>query len=169
MSKIHLLSPDERQIFMAEAAANLGIPFSIIEKDFWVVWTLERLFSLDELKTHLTFKGGTSLSKIFGIIDRFSEDIDVSIEKHFLGFSEENDPEKAESKKKQRAAVEDLARSCSTYVQNKMLGDLKKILQKTWARPRVGNCLWIPKILTVRRCNLNTLISPQEAAIFSNQ
>jgi hypothetical protein len=126
MSKIHLLSPTERQIFMAEAEAALGIPFAIIEKDFWVVWTLERLFSLDELKTHLTFKGGTSLSKVFGIIDRFSEDIDVSIEKEFLGFNKDNDPEKAESKKKQRTAVEALANSCSTYVQNKMLADLKE-------------------------------------------
>lgn len=126
MSKIHLLSRNERQIFMAEAAAALGIPFSIIEKDFWVVWTLERLFSLDELKTHLTFKGGTSLSKVFGVIDRFSEDIDVSIEKDFLGFNKDNDPEKAESKKKQRAAIEALSSSCSTYVQNKMLSDLKK-------------------------------------------
>jgi hypothetical protein len=126
VSKIHLLSRNERQIFMAEAAAALGIPFSIIEKDFWVVWTLERLFSLDELKTHLTFKGGTSLSKVFGVIDRFSEDIDVSIEKDFLGFNKDNDPEKAESKKKQRAAIEALASSCSTYVQNKMLADLKK-------------------------------------------
>ena len=126
MSKIYLLSPNERQIFMAEAEAALGIPFSIIEKDFWVVWTLERLFSLDELKTHLTFKGGTSLSKVFGVIDRFSEDIDVSIEKDFLGFNKDNDPEKAESKKKQRAAIEALSSSCSTYVQNKMLSDLKK-------------------------------------------
>lgn len=79
MSEIHQLSPTEREIFFNEATTTLGIPFPIIEKDFWVVWTLERLFSLEELKTHLTFKGGTSLSKVYGLIDRFSEDIDVSM------------------------------------------------------------------------------------------
>ena len=124
MTELDRASPQERQIFFTEAEAVLGIPFAIIEKDFWVVWTLERLFSLGELKVHLTFKGGTSLSKVFGLIDRFSEDIDVSIEKDFLGFNNQNDPEKAESKKKQRAAIESLAQSCSTYVQNKMLNDL---------------------------------------------
>src|SRR3954447_21548042 len=106
MSEIHRLSSKERQIFFAEAETALGIPFPIIEKDFWVVWTLERLFSLEELKSHLTFKGGTSLSKVYGIIQRFSEDIDVSIEKEFLGFDKTNDPEMAVSKKKQRAAIE---------------------------------------------------------------
>jgi hypothetical protein len=126
MSELHLLSPKDRQLFFSEAETALGISFSIIEKDFWVVWTLERLFSLDELKTHLTFKGGTSLSKVYGIIDRFSEDIDVSIEKDFLGFAGKNDPEKAESKKKQKVAIDALATACSVYVQNKMLIDLKK-------------------------------------------
>ncbi len=57
----------------------------IIEKDYWVVWVLERLFSLEKLKHYFTFKGGTSLSKIYGLIDRFSEDIDLSIEREFFG------------------------------------------------------------------------------------
>ena len=48
----------------------------MIEKDFWVCWTLSRLFSSPELKKSLRFKGGTSLSKVYGVIDRFSEDLD---------------------------------------------------------------------------------------------
>lgn len=127
MSKIQQLSADDRKAFFDEAVQKLGIVFPIIEKDFWVVWTLERLFSLDELKNHLTFKGGTSLSKVYGLIDRFSEDIDVSIEKDFLGFgSTEKDPEKAGSGKKQRAALESLSKACSDYVQNEMAAALKK-------------------------------------------
>lgn len=46
------------------------MPFEIIEKDYWVVWVLKRLFSLEKMKPYLTFKGGTSLSKVYGLIDR---------------------------------------------------------------------------------------------------
>lgn len=127
MSELHLLSKEERQLFFQEASAELNIPFEIIEKDFWVVWTLDRLFNLEELKSHLTFKGGTSLSKVYGLIERFSEDIDVSIEKDFLGFgTPENDPDKAPSNKKQRAALENLSKACSKYVQNEMATALRK-------------------------------------------
>jgi len=100
MSKIHRLSTEDRRLFFNEAETASGIPFPIIEKDFWVVWTLDRLFSIAELKTHLTFKGGTSLSKVYRIIERFSEDVDVSIEKEFLGFGHDKDPEKASSRRK---------------------------------------------------------------------
>ncbi|MBS4169772.1 hypothetical protein NEOC95_000490 [Neochlamydia sp. AcF95] len=43
-----------------------NLPFEIIEKDYWVVWVLERLFSLEKMRPHLTFKRGTSLSKVYG-------------------------------------------------------------------------------------------------------
>ena len=84
MNEIYLLSKDERELFFRTAAEIMKIRFEIIEKDYWVVWVLERLFSLDKMKSHLTFKGGTSLSKIYGVIDRFSEDIDLSIEREFV-------------------------------------------------------------------------------------
>jgi hypothetical protein len=58
----------------------------IVEKDFWVCWTLKELFRLPAIGEHLIFKGGTSLSKVFKVIERFSEDIDVSIDRSFLGF-----------------------------------------------------------------------------------
>lgn len=85
---------------------------------------LERLFSLKDLQSHLTFKGGTSLSKVYGVIHRFSEDIDLSIEKGFFGFNDINDPEKSVSKKKQRYSIEKLSNACSDYVRGKMLVDL---------------------------------------------
>lgn len=127
MSKIQQLSAADRKAFFDEAVQKLGIVFPIIEKDFWVVWTLERLFSLEEIKSHLTFKGGTSLSKVYSLIERFSEDIDVSIEKDFLGFdSPDKDPEKAVSGKKQRAALEDLSKACASYVQKELAAALKE-------------------------------------------
>lgn len=128
MKEIYLLSEEERKVFFENASAQLDIHFEIVEKDYWVVWTLERLFSLEKLKPYLTFKGGTSLSKIYGIIERFSEDIDLSIEKEFFGFGSSNDPGNAPSKKKQQTMLEHLSKGCSTYVQNEMLADLKEAI-----------------------------------------
>lgn len=72
-----------RELFDA-TAGRMGIGAHLVEKDFWVCWTLRRLFSLPEAGKHLTFKGGTSLSKAFGLIARFSEDIDLIIERSWI-------------------------------------------------------------------------------------
>ncbi len=128
MNEICLLSKDERELFFRAASEIMQIRFEVIEKDYWVVWILERLFSLKNLKPHLTFKGGTSLSKVYGVIDRFSEDIDLSIERDFLGFGSPKDPENAPSKKKQNAVLDDLSKACSNYVQTEMLADLKEAI-----------------------------------------
>lgn len=79
MNEIYLLTQEERELFFQTAADIQNMPFEIIEKDFWVVWILGRLFSLEKVRPYLTFKGGTSLLKVYGLIDRFSEDIDLSI------------------------------------------------------------------------------------------
>jgi hypothetical protein len=130
MTQLHLLSITDREAYFDATAAELKISFQIIEKDFWVVWILERLFSLSELKDHITFKGGTSLSKVYGVIQRFSEDVDLSIEKEFFGFDKFNDPENAPSKKKQRAMLSDLAVACSDYVQNKLVTILSRAISE---------------------------------------
>jgi len=72
-------NPAQRIAAIEEAANRLDLPATIIEKDFWVCWTLRRLVEHPALGPHLTFKGGTSLSKAYGIIERFSEDIDLTI------------------------------------------------------------------------------------------
>lgn len=69
----------DRRAYIEEAASRLNLTPVIIEKDFWVCWTLKRLVSCPDLAGQLTFKGGTSLSKAYGIIHRFSEDIDLTI------------------------------------------------------------------------------------------
>jgi predicted nucleotidyltransferase component of viral defense system len=79
-----------RDLFVA-TGERMGISAQLVEKDFWVCWILRRLFTLPELAGHLTFKGGTSLSKAFGIIERFSEDIDLIVERHWLGVPDEPD------------------------------------------------------------------------------
>lgn len=74
---------NERRELITEAAARRGISAVIFEKDFWVCLVLEKLFQSDS-GDHLTFKGGTSLSKAHGLISRFSEDIDLTLDKDFI-------------------------------------------------------------------------------------
>jgi predicted nucleotidyltransferase component of viral defense system len=84
------LLPDETKIrLFAEISRQIGLPSSsAAEKDWWVVHTLSVIFSMD-CANGLIFKGGTSLSKGWNVIHRFSEDIDLSLDREFLGFSGE--------------------------------------------------------------------------------
>jgi hypothetical protein len=82
--------PTERQPYFEETAARRSSTTTAVEKDFWICWTLKHLFELEGIP-ELRFKGGTSLSKVFGLIDRLSEDIDISIDRAALGFSGERD------------------------------------------------------------------------------
>ncbi|QTB99849.1 nucleotidyl transferase AbiEii/AbiGii toxin family protein [Alcaligenes sp. SORT26] len=71
------LSRADQREALEFARTESGRPAHLLEKDIWVVWTLNALFS-STLHNNLTFKGGTSLSKVYNIIDRFSEDIDLT-------------------------------------------------------------------------------------------
>ena len=73
------LSRRNRQDLLTIAAEDLSRPMIMLEKDIWVVQTLDVLFSV-AIGQHLVFKGGTSLSKAYGVIHRFSEDIDVTVD-----------------------------------------------------------------------------------------
>jgi len=78
--QIIVASDEERRDLFLTTGRRLGTAVQNIEKDFWVCWTLDVLFNgLGEGQPRLLFKGGTSLSKSFGLIDRFSEDIDITV------------------------------------------------------------------------------------------
>lgn len=79
MDKFASLPDSEQQKYFDETAEQRSLRNIIIEKDFWVCWTLKRLFTHSDLAPFLTFKGGTSLSKAYSLIERFSEDIDLTI------------------------------------------------------------------------------------------
>lgn len=88
MAKINFYKVDKKEkeaVFNAIAAQKGMKPFAV-EKDWWVSRTLEIIFQMDIAK-HLVFKGGTSLSKAWKLINRFSEDIDLAIDKEFFGFT----------------------------------------------------------------------------------
>ena len=80
------LDLNEKQTILLNTKKKVIFPLHIIEKDWWVVQTL-RLVSQMDITEHIVFKGGTSLSKAWGLIDRFSEDIDLAINREFFGFS----------------------------------------------------------------------------------
>lgn len=81
------LSETERRLYIEQAAVRRNLSAVVLEKDFWVSWLLGMLFE-SEYAGSLVFKGGTSLSKVFGVIDRFSEDIDLSLSPAFLRLPE---------------------------------------------------------------------------------
>ena len=86
ISFYRLKKEEKKSIF--EAIGNKkGIPASAVEKDWWVVLTLAKIQEL-KVAEHIVFKGGTSLSKAWNVIERFSEDIDLALDKQFLGIGE---------------------------------------------------------------------------------
>ena len=89
MSSINFykLKKEEKNAIFEAIGNKTGVPASAIEKDWWAVLTLTLIQELD-VAQHIVFKGGTSLSKAWGIIQRFSEDIDLSLDKKFLGIGE---------------------------------------------------------------------------------
>ncbi|MCY2685863.1 nucleotidyl transferase AbiEii/AbiGii toxin family protein [Salinimicrobium sp. TH3] len=80
------LSIQDRELIIKQVSSETGLLPVAVEKDLWVMIALRGIFST-ELKDHLVFKGGTSLSKAWGIIERFSEDIDLAIDRSFFGFN----------------------------------------------------------------------------------
>lgn len=81
------LPSDERRLYIEQAALRRNVSPVVLEKDFWVCWLLGILFE-SPFAGNLVFKGGTSLSKVFGVIERFSEDIDLSLSPAFLSLPE---------------------------------------------------------------------------------
>lgn len=117
-SFLALPEQDRRDVFEA-AATRLDTLPSHVEKDFWVCLVLETLFNRMPVgHPRLLFKGGTSLSKAFGLIEHFSEDIDVVVFRDGLGFEGKRDPTIATnlSNKKRTALFKDLGVACGKYV-----------------------------------------------------
>lgn len=120
------LPPAEQALYFEQASARIGLSPEAVEKDFWVVWVLSKLFQSELLADKIIFKGGTSLSKVFGLIRRFSEDIDL-----ILDWNEvvHDDPNLERSKTKQdkfNKSVNELSRA---YIANVFLAEVQHILR----------------------------------------
>lgn len=121
------LSLEDRKAAFEETAKLLDVRPIIIEKDFWVCWTLKQIFNIPELGKHITFKGGTSLSKAYRLIDRFSEDIDLTISRTAPYLKDATDPmaEDISGKERQRR-IEALKEGARQFVANFALPILQK-------------------------------------------
>lgn len=108
---------DKREIFN-EVSAQINLTPSAVEKDWWVVRTLELVFQ-STIALHTVFKGGTSLSKAWNIIDRFSEDIDLALDRRFLGFDKED-------KDMNNSQVSKLRKKSFKYISEELYPEMKQ-------------------------------------------
>jgi hypothetical protein len=108
------LPEDERRVYIEQAAIRRSLSPVVLEKDFWVCWLLGVLFE-SEFAGSTVFKGGTSLSKVFGVIDRFSEDIDLSLSPTFLNLPDAGTSRNQANKWMTRAEA-----ACAVAVQNQI-------------------------------------------------
>jgi len=125
MERIAAWTEQERNDLFRETGARRNMSPAIVEKDFWVCWTLGRLFASEELAPKIMFKGGTSLSKVFGLIERFSEDIDLILDWEHLP---SDDPFAERSKTKQDAFNKRIEEQSQEYIANHLLPEVRAVL-----------------------------------------
>jgi hypothetical protein len=116
---LKLSDRDKTEVFI-QTSNQMGLPPAAIEKDWWVIMILRALFN-SEISNHLLFKGGTSLSKSWGLIERFSEDVDLAINRDYFGYGGELN--KTKIKKLRKAACT----FASTALPEILKGELRKI------------------------------------------
>lgn len=136
------ISREEQRALIVLAEERLGLPDYIIEKDLWLCWVLEQLFMLP-LK--MAFKGGTSLSKVYGLISRFSEDVDITID--YRNFVDEIDFEHV-SRSQVKKISKDLKAELKILAETKILTHLKERSASVFSKGMVdiklsedGECL----------------------------
>ncbi|OTA18145.1 nucleotidyltransferase [Xenorhabdus beddingii] len=118
--------PDEQRAILGYAADRLGRSENVLEKDIWVCWVLKTLFSLPDAPP-MAFKGGTSLSKVFNIINRFSEDIDITLDYRY--FTNDFDPFSGNhSKSKLKKLSEHLKQQVYQYANEVVVPHIKSEL-----------------------------------------
>ncbi|MBU0729432.1 MAG: nucleotidyl transferase AbiEii/AbiGii toxin family protein [Proteobacteria bacterium] len=119
--------PDkEQREILRISQAQLNIAESILEKDVWVSYVLDLIFNRLALGHRFMFKGGTSLSKCYGMINRFSEDIDLSLNMEELGFGGSNSPENTLSKTQRKKRLDELKEAGNRYTEETLFPSLQE-------------------------------------------
>ncbi len=130
-------SNDRRDAFIG-ASQRLGTAAQSIEKDFWVCWTLDALFNhMPANGPRLLFKGGTSLSKAFGLISRFSEDIDITVFRDDIGETASVESLEALSGKKRQAKLGAIKQACQDYIGGVFMEQLTAHFRGTLERAQI--------------------------------
>ncbi len=129
-------TPANRDEAFRQAEAELGFAKAIVEKDFWVCWSLQNLFALPSFGDHLIFKGGTSLSKAYDVIHRFSEDVDLSLDRAQLGFEGDSDPENPDlTGGKRKSLLQDLQEAAEAAVAGPLLDEINTAFSNSLEQP----------------------------------
>ena len=125
MDKVARLDARERSELFSETATLKNTTPAVVEKDFWVTWVLHRLFRDLELARQLMFKGGTSLSKVYRLIERFSEDIDLILDWRVL---DGENPLAERSKTKQDQLNKSINAKAQQYIGTELLRSVETAL-----------------------------------------
>lgn len=118
------MTDEDRDFVFNTIAIKKGIHKALVEKDFWICLVLDYLFSKSRYRDNITFKGGTSLSKGFNIIDRFSEDIDIILDWRLLGVRG-NEPLADRSNTQQDKYNKALNEKAAAFIETELLPDIK--------------------------------------------
>ncbi|MCK4341611.1 MAG: nucleotidyl transferase AbiEii/AbiGii toxin family protein [Phycisphaerae bacterium] len=140
MDKVANLSKNERRDLFRETAARRAMNPAVVEKDFWVCWVLMHLFADATIGDRIVFKGGTSLSKVFGLIDRFSEDVDLILDWRLLGYGPgQRDPfQEFESATQRDRFNKQFNEQAAAYIADTFVPDLERVFA---ACPQVGSAV----------------------------
>ena len=124
MIGIAKMSDRDRSDLFRVTAAEMKLEPAIVEKDFWVCFLLDCLFHRSEFKDSIIFKGGTSLSKAFGLIERFSEDVDLILDWRLIGYGLNEPWEERSNTKQDKFNLETIERT-DDYLANTFAPSLK--------------------------------------------
>lgn len=128
-------SAKNRRELFGNTALKMGVSETIVEKDFWVCFFLDLLFHHSQDATHFCFKGGTSLSKGYGVIRRFSEDIDLILDWRLLGYSRD-EPWAERTNNQQNHLSEEMGERTNRYLTEVLMPEIDG-LAGTYVREQV--------------------------------
>jgi len=129
MDKIARSPHNDRRDLFLKTAEQMRVHEAVIEKDFWVSWVLDALFTSKQWQDKMIFKGGTSLSKAFHIINRFSEDIDLILDWRLLGLTSD-EPWEARSNTSQDKFCKDVNEKAAAYIAAEFVPSFRKVLEE---------------------------------------
>ena len=127
MKNIALLNKDDKTVLFTQTAAKMEMHPSIVEKDFWVCFLLDHLFHDCKYKDMFVFKGGTSLSKSYHVIERFSEDIDLILDWRKI-INDESNPWDERSKTKQDTYNKQINKAAAEFYRDELVPVLNEEL-----------------------------------------
>ena len=135
MDKVATTPQAERADLFRETAERTGLGAALVEKDFWVCWALKHLFSIPEFEGRIIFKGGTTLSKIFHVIRRFSEDIDLAVDWEMLGFVGDRSPHAEMSNTRRTKLLDEMLLTCQQYIAGEFISAFRDRIESALGTP----------------------------------